>query len=55
MVKLILLWTVYAVITAICFIRIKQINEATTFKDFIKIVSYLLIFLLTSILVIQNL
>lgn len=55
MVKLILLWVAYTVITAFCFIKIKQINEATTFKDFVKIVSYLLLFLLTSILVIQNL
>lgn len=55
MVKLILLWTIYAVITAICFIKIKQIGDSIKLKDTIKIVLYLAIFLFTSILVIQNL
>ncbi|MFR7635756.1 MAG: hypothetical protein ACLU07_08910 [Lachnospirales bacterium] len=55
MVKLILLWTIYAVITAICFIKIKQIGDSIKLKDTIKIVLYLAVFLFTSILVIQNL
>lgn len=55
MVKLILLWTIYAVITAICFIKIKQIRDSIKLKDTIKIVLYLAVFLFTSILVIQNL
>lgn len=55
MVKLILLWTIYAVVTAICFIKIKQIGNSILFKDTIKIVLYLAVFLFTSVLVIQNL
>lgn len=55
MVKLILLWTIYTVITAICFIKIKQIGDSIKLKDTIKIVLYLAVFLFTSILVIQNL
>ena len=55
MVKLILLWIIYAVITVICFIKIKQIGNSIKLKDAIKIVLYLAVFLFTSILVIQNL
>lgn len=55
MVKLILLWTIYAAVTAICFIKIKQIGDSIKFKDTIKIVLYLAVFLFTSVLVIQNL
>lgn len=55
MVKLILLWAIYAVVTAICFIKIKQIGNSILFKDTIKIVLYLAVFLFTSVLVIQNL
>lgn len=55
MVKLILLWTIYAVTTAICFIKIKQIGDSIKLKDTIKIVLYLVVFLFTSVLVIQNL
>lgn len=55
MVKLILLWTIYAIVTAICFIKIKQIGDSIKLKDTIKIVLYLVVFLFTSVLVIQNL
>ena len=55
MVKLILLGIIYAVVTAICFIKIKQIGDSIRFKDTIKIVLYLMVFLFTSVLVIQNL
>lgn len=55
MVKLILLWTIYTIVTAICFIKIKQIGNSILFKDTIKIVLYLSVFLFTSVLVIQNL
>lgn len=55
MVKLILLWVTYAVITVICFIKIKQIGNSIRFEDTIKIVLYLVVFLFTSVLVIQNL
>ena len=55
MIKLILLWIIYAVVTAICFIKIKQIGNLILFKDTIKIVLYLAVFLFTSVLVIQNL
>lgn len=55
MVKLILLWTIYAVITAICFIKIKQIGDSIRLEDTIKIVLYLVVFLFTSVLIIQNL
>lgn len=55
MVKLILLWIIYAVVTAICFVKIKQIGNSILFKDTIKIVLYLAVFLFTSVLVIQNL
>ena len=55
MIKLILLGIIYAVITAICFVKIKQIGNSILFKDTIKIVLYLVVFLFTSVLVIQNL
>lgn len=55
MIKLILLWIIYAIVTAICFIKIKQIGNSILFKDTIKIVLYLAVFLFTSVLVIQNL
>lgn len=55
MVKLILLWIIYAVVTAICFIKIKQIGNSIRFEDTIKIVLYLAVFLFTSVLLIQNL
>ena len=55
MVKLILLGIIYAVVTAICFVKIKQIGNSILFKDTIKIVLYLAVFLCTSVLVIQNL
>jgi hypothetical protein len=55
MVKLIILYTIYAVVTAICFIKIKQIGNSIRFEDTIKIVLYLVVFLFTSVLVIQNL
>lgn len=55
MIKLILLGIIYAIVTAICFIKIKQIGNSILFKDTIKIVLYLAVFLFTSILVIQNL
>ena len=55
MIKLILLGIIYAVVTAICFVKIKQIGNSILFKDTIKIVLYLAIFLFTSVLVIQNL
>lgn len=55
MIKLILLGIIYAVVTAICFIKIKQIENSILFKDTIKIVLYLAVFLFTSVLVIQNL
>lgn len=55
MLKLILLWGIYAVITVICFIKIKQIGNSIRLKDTIKIVLYLILFLFTSVLVIQNL
>lgn len=55
MVKLILLGILYAVVTAICFVKIKQIENSILFKDIIKIVLYLAVFLFTSVLVIQNL
>lgn len=55
MIKLILLWTIYAIVTAICFVKIKQIGDSIKLKDTIKIVLYLAVFLFTSVLVIQNL
>lgn len=55
MIKLILLEIIYAVVTAICFTKIKQIGNSIRFKDTIKIVLYLAVFLFTSVLVIQNL
>lgn len=55
MIKLILLGIIYAVVTAICFVKIKQIGNSILFKDTIKIVLYLAIFLFTSVLIIQNL
>lgn len=55
MVKLILLGIIYAVVTTICFVKIKQIGNSILFKDTIKIVLYLAVFLFTSVLVIQNL
>ena len=55
MVKLILLGIIYAVVTAICFVKIKQIGDSIKLKDTIKIVLYLAVFLFTSVLVIQNL
>ena len=55
MIKLILLGIIYAIVTAICFIKIKQIGNSILFKDTIKIVLYLVVFLFTSVLVIQNL
>lgn len=55
MVKLILLGIIYAVVTAICFVKIKQIGNSILFKDTIKIVLYLAVFLFASVLVIQNL
>lgn len=55
MTKLILLGIIYAIVTAICFVKIKQIGNSILFKDIIKIVLYLAVFLFTSVLVIQNL
>lgn len=55
MVKLILLWVIYAVITVICFIKIKQIGNSIRLEDTIKVVLYLVLFLFISVLVIQNL
>jgi hypothetical protein len=55
MIKLILLGIIYAAVTAICFVKIKQIVDSIKFKDTIKIVLYLAVFLFTSVLVIQNL
>lgn len=55
MIKLILLGITYAVVTAICFVKIKQIGNSILFKDTTKIVLYLAIFLFTSVLIIQNL
>lgn len=55
MIKLILLGIIYAVVTAICFVKIKQIGDLIKIKDTIKIVLYLAVFLFTSVLVIQNL
>lgn len=55
MIKLILLEIIYAVVTAICFIKIKQIGNSIRLKDTIKIVLYLAVFLFTSVLLIQNL
>ena len=55
MIKLILLGIIYAVVTAICFVKIKQIGDSIKLKDTIKIVLYLTVFLFTSVLVIQNL
>ena len=55
MIKSILLGIIYAVVTAICFVKIKQIGNSILFKDTIKIVLYLAVFLFTSVLVIQNL
>lgn len=55
MIKLILLGIIYAVITAICFIKIKRIGDSIRLEDTIKIVLYLAVFLFTSVLVIQNL
>lgn len=55
MVKLILLGIIYAVVTAICFIKIKRIGDSIRLEDTIKIVLYLAVFLFTSVLVIQNL
>ena len=55
MIKLILLGIIYVVVTAICFIKIKRIGDSIRLKDTIKIVLYLVVFLFTSVLVIQNL
>ena len=55
MIKLILLGIIYAVVTAICFVKIKQIGDSIKLKDTIKIILYLAVFLFTSVLVIQNL
>lgn len=55
MIKLILLGIIYAAVTAICFVKIKQIGDSIKLKDTIKIVLYLAVFLFTSVLVIQNL
>ena len=55
MIKLILLGIIYAVVTAICFVKIKQIGDSIRLEDTIKIVLYLAVFLFTSVLVIQNL
>ena len=55
MIKLILLGIIYAVVTVICFIKIKRIGDSIRLKDTIKIVLYLAVFLFTSVLVIQNL
>ena len=55
MIKSILLGIIYAVVTAICFVKIKQIGNSIRFKDIIKIVLYLAVFLFASVLVIQNL
>ena len=55
MIKLILLGIIYAVVTAICFIKIKRIGDSIRLEDSIKIVLYLMVFLFTSALVIQNL
>ena len=55
MIKLILLGIIYAVVTAICFVKIKQIGNSIRLEDTIKIVLYLAVFLFTSVLVIQNL
>lgn len=55
MIKLILLGITYAVVTAICFIKIKRIGDSIRLEDTIKIVLYLVVFLFTSVLVIQNL
>ena len=55
MIKLILLGIIYVVVTAICFIKIKRIGDSIKLEDTIKIVLYLVVFLFTSILVIQNL
>lgn len=55
MIKSILLGIIYAVVTAICFVKIKRIGNSILFKDTIKIVLYLAIFLFASALVIQNL
>ena len=55
MIKLILLGIIYAVVTAICFIKIKLIGDSIRLEDTIKIVLYLVVFLFTSVLVIQNL
>lgn len=55
MIKLILLGIIYAVVTTICFIKIKRIGDSIRLEDTIKIVLYLVVFLFTSVLVIQNL
>ena len=55
MIKLILLGIIYAVVTSICFIKIKRIGDSIRLEDTIKIVLYLAVFLFTSVLVIQNL
>ena len=55
MIKLILLGIIYVVVTVICFIKIKRIGDSIRLKDTIKIVLYLVVFLFTSVLVIQNL
>ena len=55
MIKSILLGIIYAVVTAICFVKIKQIGDSIKLKDTIKIVLYLAVFLFASVLVIQNL
>ena len=55
MIKLILLGIIYVVVTAICFIKIKRIGDSIKLEDTIKIVLYLVVFLFTSVLVIQNL
>lgn len=53
MIQLISYSIIYIAITTICIIKIKQINDSTSFKDFVKIVMYLLLFLFTSILFIS--
>lgn len=55
MIKLILLGIIYAVVAAICFIKIKRIGDSIRLEDTIKIVLYLTIFLFISVLIIQNL
>lgn len=55
MIKLILLGIIYAVVTAICFTKIKRIGDSIRLEDTIKIILYLVVFLFISVLVIQNL